>query len=263
MNSMSDGKSTNDVARGVSLPSCDEQSAENLGKVAGQSDHPTRRASDREIWFEILAVLAIGVFPSLIGAIGELAQDSPARIPFWLDAFELIAESLCIACAVLYVIYRTGKPWSAFGLTRFRLSDVGIGASLVVADFTLWCCLAPLFRHDSASWISTYPRPQGIAENLLMVVMHITNGFAEEVVCRAYLITRLIRVLKSRLSAVVFSAALFASYHIYYGLGGSLLHVFLLGLLFGSVFVLLRRVWPLAVAHTLINVVIELSHPGV
>ena len=74
---------------------------------------------------------------------------------------------------------------------------------------------------------------------------------------RAYLVTRLELLLGSRLWAVVASAALFASYHIYQG-PGALVDIFALGLLFGSGYVLLRRVWPFALAHAALDVCIEL-----
>src|SRR5262249_56919425 len=56
--------------------------------------------------------------------------------------------------------------------------------------------------------------PATAIDYLLMVPKHAANGFAEELVMRAYLITRLARLLRSDLQSVFLSAFLFASYHV-------------------------------------------------
>ena len=83
--------------------------------------------------------------------------------------------------------------------------------------------------------------------------------FAEELVCRAYLITRLEVLLRSRLWAVLLSAGAFASYHAYQGVNGTTF-AFLFGVSFGAIYLFLRRVWPLALGHAMYDVLLELSH---
>src|SRR5207302_51457 len=104
-----------------------------------------------------------------------------------------------------------------------------------------------------------YPLPQTAIDYLWMAAKYAANGFAEELVTRAYLITRLERLLKSRLLAVALSALLFASYHVYYGFGGALIYVMAFGVMYSGLYVLIRRVWPFALAHMLVDVFNELQ----
>jgi membrane protease YdiL (CAAX protease family) len=207
----------------------------------------------------VLAVLAIGVFPYLSSAIVVAVHGAPADLPYWLDALDLGLRSACVSYATLYVIHRSSEPWSSFGMPRPGHSDLWLGLLIFILDYVLWARVAPLLPADVARPESLFPVPQGARDYLPMAVKYAANGFAEELVTRAYLITRLERLLKSGLQAVALSALLFASYHVYYGFGGWLIYVLVLGLVFGGLYLLLRRVWPLALAHMLINVVNELE----
>jgi membrane protease YdiL (CAAX protease family) len=79
------------------------------------------------------------------------------------------------------------------------------------------------------------------------------NGFAEELVMRGYLIVRLQRLFGSLTRAVILTSILFAAYHIYQGPRATV-DVMLDGLIYGVAFCFLRRVWPVALAHALTNV---------
>jgi membrane protease YdiL (CAAX protease family) len=93
-----------------------------------------------------------------------------------------------------------------------------------------------------------------------MVVKFLVAAYAEELVTRAYLITRLTGLLGSPTKAVVLAAATFASYHVYQGVGG-LVDLFVFGLAFGVAYLLFGRVWPLVVGHALANVMVDLATP--
>jgi membrane protease YdiL (CAAX protease family) len=60
-------------------------------------------------------------------------------------------------------------------------------------------------------------------------------------------------LLRSRVGAVLLSASLFAAYHTYQSIGG-VAHQMEFGVAYGVAFLLLRRVWPLAVGHALCNI---------
>jgi membrane protease YdiL (CAAX protease family) len=84
------------------------------------------------------------------------------------------------------------------------------------------------------------------------VVKFAAGGFAEELIYRAYLITRLAALLRSRGRALVAAAGVFAAAHAYQGPAG-VFFTFLFGLAYGGVFLWGRRVWPLALGHALTN----------
>ena len=91
----------------------------------------------------------------------------------------------------------------------------------------------------------------------MMATKYAASGFAEELVARAYLIARLRVLLRSSGEAVIAAAILFASYHAYQGAAGAV-HALLFGLAYGGVFLLVRRVWPLALGHALYDMRAEL-----
>jgi membrane protease YdiL (CAAX protease family) len=79
------------------------------------------------------------------------------------------------------------------------------------------------------------------------------NGAAEEIVVIAFFITRLTQLGWSRERAIGAAAVLRGSYHLYQGLGGFFGNA-VMGVIFGWWFTRTRRVLPLAIAHTLLDV---------
>ncbi|MBI4259604.1 MAG: CPBP family intramembrane metalloprotease, partial [Actinobacteria bacterium] len=78
-------------------------------------------------------------------------------------------------------------------------------------------------------------------------------GLIEEIIVVGYLMTRLERLGAGTRAAVGASAVLRGAYHLYQGWGGFAGNV-LLGLLFGGLFARTRRLWPLVVAHLVVDV---------
>jgi membrane protease YdiL (CAAX protease family) len=115
----------------------------------------------------------------------------------------------------------------------------------------------PFMPDDGPPRHALFSAPKTSVDYALMVPKFAANGFAEELVTRAYLISRLEVLLHSRASAVILAAACFTSYHIYAGFG-TLLFMFLFGLTYGGMYLLLRRIWPLALGHMLISIRLEL-----
>jgi uncharacterized protein len=79
------------------------------------------------------------------------------------------------------------------------------------------------------------------------------NAVLEEVVVVGYLVTRLKDLGWSGRAAVVASAVLRGSYHLYQGFGAFVGNA-AMGLLFGAFFLRTRRVLPLVVAHAILDV---------
>ncbi len=88
----------------------------------------------------------------------------------------------------------------------------------------------------------------------ILVLSAAQNGLLEEVLVAGYLLHRLDQLGWSRDKALVTSALLRGSYHLYQGLGGFVGNV-AMGLIFGRLYQRWGRVAPLVVAHTLIDVV--------
>jgi membrane protease YdiL (CAAX protease family) len=80
------------------------------------------------------------------------------------------------------------------------------------------------------------------------------NGLAEEIIVVGYLLTRLRQMGWSNQRALVASAVLRGSYHLYQGFGGFLGNM-VMGLIFGYWFQRTRRVVPLVIAHFLLDAI--------
>jgi len=245
----------------------------NAADVAGPPMMPAPPAAEqpasltvtgRAAWFEVAAVLAVGVVPHFLRAItapGEPSSspDQSVSSPSFVHyAVHLAGLSVCISFVTLYIIARSGEPWARFGLTRPRLWDLPLGLGMLVLGNILWLCCWGLGMFGRVE-----TRPFGIGQQLpqfgMVVIMNVASAFAEELVTRAYLITRLEVLLCSRGAAVLVAAFFFASYHVYQGLRATI-PVFVIGVVYGVAYLGIRRVWPLVIGHALFDVEIDLLY---
>ncbi|HEY3258942.1 MAG TPA: CPBP family intramembrane glutamic endopeptidase [Pseudonocardiaceae bacterium] len=88
----------------------------------------------------------------------------------------------------------------------------------------------------------------------VLVLAAAANAWAEELLMIGYLLTRLRQLGYGRYVALLIAAVLRGAYHLYQGLGGFVGNL-VMGLLFGWLWQRTNRLWPLIIAHTLIDVV--------
>ncbi len=210
--------------------------------------------TDSEIWWEVFAVLAVGVIPYLSNVLPYeyFRESSP---PFWIEFVSLLAYSACAMYITLYLVFRSGESWERFGITRLRASDLFLCFVLFLVARIVHVVWWELTGGMETFGVCSFPSSR--LDYALLIVTYGVAGLSEEIITRAYLITRLERLLRSRFLAVLTSAALFASYHLYQGVGGAF-YALLFGLAYGGAFLLLRSVWPLAMGHALYNIYLEL-----
>lgn len=209
----------------------------------------------RSLWMEVAAVLAVGVVPNAMGAVSHLCHSTPPS-PYWLDSLNLSVLSVCTTFVTLYLIGRSGEPWKQFGVTRPRLWDLPLGLLLFAAAGQFWLAIPSFLWPDAASSHDAFAVADGTAYRVTTVVKYGLSALAEEVVTRAYLITRLAMLLRSRGEAVLVAAIVFASYHAYQGAFGTA-HAFVFGIVYGVAFLATGRLWPLVIGHALYNVRLE------
>jgi membrane protease YdiL (CAAX protease family) len=87
----------------------------------------------------------------------------------------------------------------------------------------------------------------------VLILAAFQNALLEEIVVIGYLMTRLKQLGWSTGATIVTAAALRGSYHLYQGVGPGIGN-FVMGLVFGYWFHRTRRVLPLVIAHTLLDV---------
>jgi len=93
----------------------------------------------------------------------------------------------------------------------------------------------------------------------VLILSAVQNAVLEEVIVVGYLVTRL-RQLRWSIPAVIAASALLrGSYHLYQGFGGFVGNA-IMGVVFAAVYLKWRRVGPLIVAHTVLDVVAFLGY---
>ncbi|MFE0492872.1 MULTISPECIES: CPBP family intramembrane glutamic endopeptidase [Streptomyces] len=232
------------------------------------------RTARRTLRDETLLVLALSLGASgvsaLISFVGSVtkpgglkdqaatlnASAAPGRP--WLDlAWQLfgIATALVPVALVAHLLLRERQSLRTLGFDRTRpWPDLGRGA-LIAAVI-------------GSTGIAFYLAARGLGFNLtvvpealpdvwwkypVLVLSAVQNAVLEEVIVVGYLLRRLGQLGWSPGAALIGSAVLRGSYHLYQGIGG-----FLGNMAMGLVFVLLYRRWgrvgPLVVAHSLLDI---------
>lgn len=207
----------------------------------------------RRTWWEIAAVLCIGCAPDIYHSAMVAIDGKIPTETFVQQVGFLVVRATWVVVPVWFLMHHGPLPPRDFGLVRPRWEDVLIGAlgciGYLAAHHVAWFFV----RHLPAGATSfTFVGPATPAEFGLLLVGAAANGCAEELVVRAYLITRL-RPLLGTGPAVLVAAIVFASYHAYQGLHAMLL-VAAGGLVLGVLFVATRRLAPVAIAHAALDV---------
>jgi membrane protease YdiL (CAAX protease family) len=219
--------------------------------------------SNRETWLELGVVLSLAWFPYFIFGLFDdfFAFDSDGK-SFAAESLSSILNFLPTIVAVLYIMHRSGEPWSTFGIKRPRLLlDVVLGvstclATIVVLTFADILAFALLGTEHAIAFLESdfkFNIAHTTVDIAIIVPLSLAIGVSEELAMRGYLIPRLKRLLNSPSISVFLSSFLFASYHLYQGIG-SAIWIFLIGLSFGIAFCWIGRLWPLVIAHAMMDV---------
>jgi membrane protease YdiL (CAAX protease family) len=167
-----------------------------------------------------------------------------------------VADGLAPVALVLYLLARSGESPSDMGLdtSQPRLDAVrgavlaavigGTGLALYLTAFHLGISLTVVPESLPAVW---WRIP-------VLILNAAQDGILEEVLVVGYLLRRLDQMGWAPWRAIVFSAVLRGSYHLYQGFGGFLGNA-AMGVIFGYLYRRWGRVTPLVIAHTLIDTV--------
>jgi membrane protease YdiL (CAAX protease family) len=225
-----------------------------------------------QIW-EIVAVFAVSLGASgiyaLVNLIGSLTAKqslskqtavlngslAPGR-PLLDLTLQLLNVTLSLAPVLLvfYLLARSGEGASAIGVdARQPGRDLARGAALAAVVGGSGLGLYLIAYHIGVEL-------NVVAENLpdvwwripVLLLSAFQNATLEEVVVLGYLLTRLERLGVRSRWAIVISAVIRGSYHLYQGIGGFIGNA-VMGALFGVLFYRWRRVTPMIIAHFLID----------
>lgn len=191
---------------------------------------------------------------------GQTATLNPSRSTHeWLDAaYQVLGVLRLMAWSVLPLVLlaHTGIGPRAVGLVRDRAGRQiawGVGLAAVIGipglAFYLGAVAAGVNLQVAASGLTeTWWRPA------VLVLAAVGNGAAEEILVVGYLLVRLRQLGVPPAVALVGTALLRGSYHLYQGFGGGLGNL-AMGIVFALWWMRTRRLWPLILAHTLLDVV--------
>lgn len=229
-------------------------------------------ADPRAYRVEIVIVLAVtfglSAYTSVLrltdAVLSDLASQTVALNPK-RSQYDLIDLGLNLASVVqllawgalgAYLLVRSGVSREEFGLGRFRwradaLGGLGLAALIGVPGLALYGVARLLGVNASVV-------PSALDDTWwripVLVVAAFANGWAEEVIVVGYLMTRLQQLRVNPVTALVAASLLRGAYHLYQGFGAGLGNV-AMGLVFGYVWQRTGRLWPLIVAHGVIDVV--------
>jgi membrane protease YdiL (CAAX protease family) len=214
-----------------------------------------------QLWIEVMAVLCLAYVPYLFSALTATLEPNPTSYSFGNGMLYRIISALRVSMPLLVILALGRDSWRLFGIVPPKwITDVLLGCviwltGLIVKDFAI-CLLSPVMLQKWAFvQVAHQTRPEGTAVFCLLFVTCLAGAFSEELVMRGYLIPRLERLLRSTWVAILVTSALFASYHAYQGITPVIAHV-ATGLFYAVWFCLLRRLWPLCLAHALHNFIL-------
>jgi uncharacterized protein len=237
------------------------------GAPAEPSD-PQRRALRVEIAVVLAVTFGLSAYSALLNLIesvllglsGRVVALNPRRSPFDLIDLGLnlawVLQLLAWGALALYLLWRSGFGPATIGLGRPRwLPDLvgGLGLALVIGlpGLALYQIARVLGMNASVEPAELYDTWWRIP---VLLITAFANGWAEEIIVVGFLLTRLSQLRMSPVTAVVVSSVLRGVYHLYQGFGAGLGNL-AMGLVFGYVYVRTGRLWPLIVAHALIDAV--------
>jgi membrane protease YdiL (CAAX protease family) len=240
--------------------------------VSPLGDADGQLAERRPLRIELAIVLSVTFGLSAVAAVLQLADSvlrnlSAQRIPLnprrsYFDVIDLglnatvVVQSVAWGGLALYLLWRTGLSPARVGLARVQwrrdlLGGVGLAALIGLPGLAFYLVARAL--RINASVI-----PSGLGDTWwrvpMLVLIAFADGWAEEIVVVGYLLTRLDQLGVSARAALVWSSLLRGTYHLYQGFGAGLGNL-AMGLVLGYAWQRTGRLWPLVIAHGLIDTV--------
>ena len=242
-----------------------------MGDVA----QPSGLVDRPRLGLEVLIVLGISLGQSAVYAVLRIVERMTREVPLaqqtstlnpsvtperpWLDlTYQLvgIGFGLMPVFLALYLLSLTNPPaGQTIGLDGRRPAfDLGFGALVALA---IGVPGLGLYFAARGLELNTQVQASGLADNWwtvpVLVLSALQNALLEEVVVIGYLFTRLHQLGWGWVMVIGLSALVRGSYHLYQGFGGFAGNL-IMGVIFGLVYLRWRRVGPLVVAHTLLDI---------
>ena len=232
----------------------------------------------RRLHLEMLVVLGISLGQSavyaLLSLINKLTQEvalnrqitsiNASKTPDrpWLDLAYQVANLVFPLVPVALVLYLLwvyqrphGGPLRSMGFDLRRPGfDLGVGSAVFVG---IGVGGLVLYYASRALGYNTSVSPANLTAAWwtvpMLLLLAVKNAVLEEVVMVGYLFTRWRQTGGGIVAVLVGSALIRGAYHLYQGFGGFIGNV-VMGVLFGWLYLRTKRVMPLVVVHSLLDI---------
>ena len=237
--------------------------------------HDAPSVDRTRLGLEVVIVLGISLGQSAVYSVLRIIERLTRNVPLtqqtstlnasvtpdrpWLDlTYQLIgiAFALMPVLLALYLLNLTDPPAGrtiGFDLQRPGF-DLGFGALIALAIGIPGLALYALARIIG---INTDVHASGLGDHWwtlpVLILSALENAVLEEVVMIGYLFTRLRQVGWNVIAIIALSAIIRGSYHLYQGIGGFIGNM-IMGVIFGLIYLRWKRVGPLVVAHSLLDI---------
>lgn len=229
---------------------------------------PQRRAVRIEIFVMLAVTFGLSAYTALLrlieavllGLAGQLITLNPRRSPFDLIDLGLnlavVFQLVAWGALGLYLLWRSGYGPDQIGLGRLRwrpdvLGGLGLALLIGLPGLALYQVARLLGLNANVEPAELYDTWWRIP---VLVAVSFANGWAEEVIVVGFLLTRLRQLRINPVVALLASSLLRGAYHLYQGFGAGLGNI-AMGLVFGYAWMRTGRLWPLIIAHGVIDTV--------
>jgi membrane protease YdiL (CAAX protease family) len=234
------------------------------------TDPRERRAIVSELVIVFAVTLGLSGLGSLLSLLDSLLAPAPLaqqtahiNVPQadlgFLDMLRQLVNAVRLfawGALGVFLLWRGGIRLAAIGLDRTRprrdaLTGAGLAALIGIPGLGLYFIARAIGANLTvvpSSLDDTWWRP------IVLVIAAAANAWAEEILVVGYLITRLRQLGVRENASLLLAAVLRGSYHLYQGFGGFVGNV-VMGLVFGRYWQRTNRIWPLVIAHTLLDVI--------
>ena len=231
------------------------------------------RKHSQELWLVLMVSLGASAIYSILSLARKLTStqglagsvttiNQPLAKTPWLD---LVSQLASISLALVPVL---------LALYFLRMDNIKIGLMPVKKDWIIGISL-PLIIGIPGIALYVVALNLGLTSRIVpsslgdywwtpvvLVLAALRSGLQEEIIAVAFLAKKLkiIRPEITIISVVVISSLFRASYHLYQGFS-AFLGNFVMGLVFGYLFMRTGRVAPLVIAHTIMNTAVFIGFP--
>ncbi|WP_421840349.1 CPBP family intramembrane glutamic endopeptidase [Mycobacterium sp.] len=236
-------------------------------------DRLGRRALQVEVVIVLVVTFGLSAVSAVLRLIDSVLRDlgkqavqlHPRQSQFDLIDLGLnltvVAQLLAWGALGLYLLWRSGYGPARVGLDRYRvradlLSGVGLAALIGVPGLGQYVVARTAGLNVSVIASSPADTWWRVPE---LIAFAFANGWAEEVIVVAYLGTRLRQLGSGNAGALIWSSLLRGAYHLYQGWGSGLGNL-VMGLAFGYAWQRTGRLWPLIIAHGIIDTVVFVGY---